>query len=36
MSAARSPSWGARLIDGVAKKTADQFFTSFANAVKAG
>jgi carbon monoxide dehydrogenase subunit G len=27
---------GARLIDGVAKKTADQFFTAFANAVKAG
>ena len=27
---------GARLIDGVAKKTADQFFTNFANAVKAG
>ncbi len=27
---------GARLIDGVAKKTADQFFNNFANAVKAG
>ncbi len=27
---------GARLIDGVAKKTADQFFTNFAEAVKAG
>ena len=27
---------GARLIDGVAKKTADQFFNNFAEAVKAG
>ena len=27
---------GARLIDGVAKKTADQFFANFAEAVKAG
>jgi hypothetical protein len=27
---------GARLIDGVAKKTADQFFNNFADAVKAG
>jgi carbon monoxide dehydrogenase subunit G len=27
---------GARLIDGVAKKTADQFFANFAAAVKAG
>jgi uncharacterized protein len=27
---------GARLIDGVAKKTADQFFSNFADAVKAG
>lgn len=27
---------GARLIDGVAKKTADQFFSNFAEAVKAG
>jgi carbon monoxide dehydrogenase subunit G len=27
---------GARLIDGVAKKMADQFFNNFAEAVKAG
>jgi hypothetical protein len=27
---------GARLIDGVAKKNADQFFATFAEQVKAG
>ncbi|MGL5735405.1 MAG: SRPBCC domain-containing protein, partial [Beijerinckiaceae bacterium] len=27
---------GARLVNGVAKKMADEFFANFANAVKAG